>query len=116
MAHSPLLTVVLAAGKGVRMRSDLPKVLHPIGGRSRLAHVLATVGALGAQRIAVVVGPGMDAVRSEVAVAAPDAETFEQAEQLGTAHAVLAARPAIQRHRGTVLVLFADSPLTKGAT
>src|SRR5262245_11180855 len=116
MAHSPLLTVVLAAGKGVRMRSDLPKVLHPIGGRSMLAHVLATVGALGAQRIAVVVGPGMEAVRSEVAVAAPGAETFEQAEQLGTAHAVLAARAAIQRHRGTVLVLLADSPLTEGAT
>jgi bifunctional UDP-N-acetylglucosamine pyrophosphorylase / glucosamine-1-phosphate N-acetyltransferase len=116
MAHSPLLVIVLAAGKGVRMRSALPKVLHPIGGRSMLAHVLTTVGALGAQRIAVVVGPGMDAVRSAVAAAAPGAETFEQAEQHGTAHAVLAARAAIGRHAGTVLVLFADTPLAEAAT
>jgi len=116
MTDSALLVVVLAAGKGVRMRSALPKVLHPIGGRSMLAHVLATVGALGAKRIAVVVGPGMEAVRSEAASAAPGIEVFEQSEQLGTAHAVLAARAALERHRGTVLVLFADSPLTEGAT
>jgi bifunctional UDP-N-acetylglucosamine pyrophosphorylase/glucosamine-1-phosphate N-acetyltransferase len=116
MVHSPLLVVVLAAGKGVRMRSDLPKVLHPIGGRSMLAHLLATVGQLGAQRIAVVVGPGMDGVRAETARVAPGAEVFEQAEQLGTAHAVLAARAALQRHAGTVLVLFADCPLTEAAT
>jgi bifunctional UDP-N-acetylglucosamine pyrophosphorylase/glucosamine-1-phosphate N-acetyltransferase len=116
MVVSPLLVVVLAAGRGVRMRSALPKVLHPIGGRSMLAHVLATVGALGAERIAVVVGPGMDAVQTETASAAPGAEVFEQAEQLGTAHAVLAARAAIERHAGTVLVLLADSPLAEGAT
>ncbi len=113
MIHSPLLVVVLAAGKGVRMHSALPKVLHPIGGRSMLAHVLATVGALGAERIAVVAGPGMHAVRSEVASVAPGAEVFEQAEQLGTAHAVLAARPALERHAGPVLVLFADTPLVE---
>jgi bifunctional UDP-N-acetylglucosamine pyrophosphorylase/glucosamine-1-phosphate N-acetyltransferase len=116
MADSPLLVVVLAAGKGLRMRSALPKVLHPIGGRSMLAHVLATVGALGARRIAVVVGPGMQAVRGEAASTAPGVEVFEQTEQLGTAHAVLAARAAIERHAGTVLVVFADSPLTEGAT
>jgi bifunctional UDP-N-acetylglucosamine pyrophosphorylase/glucosamine-1-phosphate N-acetyltransferase len=98
------------------MRSALPKVLHPIGGRSMLAHVLATVAALHAERIAVVVGPGMDAVCAEVSRAAPGAEVFEQTEQLGTAHAVLAARTALGRHAGTVLVVLADSPLTESAT
>ena len=116
MAHSPLLIVVLAAGKGVRMHSTLPKVLHPIGGRSMLAHVLATVGPLGAERIAVVVGPGMETVRAEAVDAVPGVEVFEQTGQLGTAHAVLAARPAIERHAGTGLVLFADSPLIEEAT
>jgi bifunctional UDP-N-acetylglucosamine pyrophosphorylase/glucosamine-1-phosphate N-acetyltransferase len=116
MAHSPLLVVVLAAGKGVRMRSALPKVLHPIGGRPMLAHVLATAGQLGAQRTAVVVGPGMDAVRALVAGAAPGAETFEQTERFGTANAVLAARAALERHAGTVLIVFADSPLAEAAT
>jgi bifunctional UDP-N-acetylglucosamine pyrophosphorylase/glucosamine-1-phosphate N-acetyltransferase len=98
------------------MRSALPKVLHPIGGRSMLAHVLATVGTLAPERTAVVVGPGMDALRAEAARAAPGVEVVEQTEQLGTAHAVLAARAAIEGHAGTVLVLFADSPLTEAAT
>jgi bifunctional UDP-N-acetylglucosamine pyrophosphorylase/glucosamine-1-phosphate N-acetyltransferase len=116
MADSPPLVVVLAAGKGVRMRSALPKVLHPIGGRSMLAHVLASATAAGAGRIAVVVGPGMEALRAEAQRVAPGAELFEQTEQLGTAHAVLAARPALERHHGTVLVVFADSPLVEPAT
>ncbi|MFZ1106108.1 MAG: NTP transferase domain-containing protein, partial [Hyphomicrobiaceae bacterium] len=67
MVDSPLLVVVLAAGKGVRMRSTLPKVLHRVGGRSMLAHTLAGAAELGAGRIAVVVGPGMEAVRAEAA-------------------------------------------------
>jgi bifunctional UDP-N-acetylglucosamine pyrophosphorylase/glucosamine-1-phosphate N-acetyltransferase len=116
MTQSPLLVVVLAAGKGVRMRSELPKVLHPIGGRSMLAHVLGTVAALGAARVAVVIGPAVEAVRAEAARAAPGAEVFEQTEQLGTAHAVLAARAAIERHAGVVLILFADNPLIEDAT
>ncbi|HWE16772.1 MAG TPA: bifunctional UDP-N-acetylglucosamine diphosphorylase/glucosamine-1-phosphate N-acetyltransferase GlmU [Hyphomicrobiaceae bacterium] len=116
MADNPLLVVALAAGKGVRMCSSLPKVLHPIGGRSLLAHALAGAASLGAARVAVVVGPGMDAVRAEAARCAPGSEIFEQSEQLGTAHAVLAARPAIARHGGSVLVVFADSPLVEQAT
>ena len=107
MAESPLLVVALAAGKGVRMCSSLPKVMHPIGGRSMLAHVLAGAAAAGAGRIAVVVGPDMEPVRAEAVRVAPGSEVFEQAEQLGTAHAVLAARAALERHAGTVLVLFA---------
>jgi bifunctional UDP-N-acetylglucosamine pyrophosphorylase/glucosamine-1-phosphate N-acetyltransferase len=116
MADRSLLVIVLAAGKGVRMCSALPKVMHPIGGRSMLAHVLATAGAVGAERIAVVVGPDMEPVRAEAARVAPGSEIFEQAEQLGTAHAVLAARPALARHSGSVLVVFADSPLVEPAT
>jgi bifunctional UDP-N-acetylglucosamine pyrophosphorylase/glucosamine-1-phosphate N-acetyltransferase len=113
---SSLLVVVLAAGKGVRMRSRLPKVLHQVGGRSMLAHALAGAADLGARRIAVVVGPEMAAVRAEAVRMAAHTELFEQTEQLGTAHAVLAARPALERHSGTVLVVLADSPLVEPTT
>src|SRR5687767_5258238 len=113
---TPLLVVALAAGKGVRMRSALPKVLHQVGGRSMLAHTLAGAAELGARHIAVVVGPGMEAVRAEAGRMSPGPELFEQTEQLGTAHAVLAARPALERHDGSVLIVFADSPLVEPAT
>jgi bifunctional UDP-N-acetylglucosamine pyrophosphorylase/glucosamine-1-phosphate N-acetyltransferase len=107
----PLLTVVLAAGKGTRMRSDLPKVLHRIAGRSMLGHVLALAKGVGGDRLAVVVGPGMGNVRAEALAAAPGASVFVQETQLGTADAVLAAREEIARHTGDLLVLFADTPL-----
>jgi bifunctional UDP-N-acetylglucosamine pyrophosphorylase / glucosamine-1-phosphate N-acetyltransferase len=116
MTKQPLLIVVLAAGKGVRMRSALPKVLHPIGGRSMLAHVLATAQQAGAAQIALVVAPGMDDVRAHAQSLVPGVQVFDQAAPLGTAHAVLAAKPAIERHRGDVLVVFADTPLLEVAT
>jgi bifunctional UDP-N-acetylglucosamine pyrophosphorylase/glucosamine-1-phosphate N-acetyltransferase len=116
MSKQPHLIIVLAAGKGVRMRSDLPKVLHRIGGRSMLAHVLATAQEAGAGRLALVVAPGMEAVRAEAQAVVPDIEIFEQANQAGTADAVLAARPALESHRGDVTVLFADTPLVEVAT
>ncbi|KAB2910514.1 MAG: NTP transferase domain-containing protein, partial [Hyphomicrobiaceae bacterium] len=116
MTEEPLLIVVLAAGKGVRMQSALPKVLHPIGGRSMLAHVLATAREAGAVRLALVVAPGAEAVRAEAMKAAPGIEIFEQAQQAGTADAVLAARPALDSHRGDVLVIFADTPLLQAST
>jgi bifunctional UDP-N-acetylglucosamine pyrophosphorylase/glucosamine-1-phosphate N-acetyltransferase len=112
----PLLIIVLAAGGGVRMRSATPKVLHTVGGRSMLAHVLATAVAAGPQKVALVVAPGMEAVRAEAARAVPGIAVFEQAKPLGTAHAVLAARPAIEAHRGDVLVIFGDTPLLEPAT
>ena len=102
------LAVVLAAGKGTRMRSDRPKVLHPVAGHPMVLHALDTAREAGADRIAVVVGHGGDAVR---AVLPAGAEAFEQTEQLGTAHAVLAARPALKRGRADVLVQFGDTPL-----
>jgi bifunctional UDP-N-acetylglucosamine pyrophosphorylase/glucosamine-1-phosphate N-acetyltransferase len=116
MTEHPLLIVVLAAGKGVRMRSAIPKVLHGIAGRSMLAHVLAVAHSARASKLALVVAPGMEAVRAEAAKVAPGIELFEQATQAGTGHAVLAARPALERHRGDVIVLFADTPLVEPAT
>jgi bifunctional UDP-N-acetylglucosamine pyrophosphorylase/glucosamine-1-phosphate N-acetyltransferase len=116
MTQTPLLVVVLAAGKGLRMQSDLPKVLHPIGGQSMLAHVLEAAAQLGPECIALVIGPDTPAVRAEASRVRPDAEIFEQPHALGTAHAVLAAQSAIRRHRGRVLVLFADSPMVEPET
>jgi len=80
------LAIVLAAGEGTRMRSARPKVLHRIGGRSLLAHVLDAVSEAGATATAVVVGPGSDAVAAEAKRVLPDAEIFVQSERRGTAH------------------------------
>jgi bifunctional UDP-N-acetylglucosamine pyrophosphorylase/glucosamine-1-phosphate N-acetyltransferase len=116
MMQPPLLIVLLAAGMGVRMRSRRAKVLHRLAGRSLLGHALARAQAAAASQIAVVVAPGMEAVRAEVLAHAPTALLFEQATQAGTADAVLAARGALERHRGDVLVLFADTPLIEAPT
>jgi bifunctional UDP-N-acetylglucosamine pyrophosphorylase/glucosamine-1-phosphate N-acetyltransferase len=112
----PLLVVVLAAGKGTRMKSALPKVLHKIAGRTMLGHVLALTAALKSDKLAVVVGPGMDDVRREALKHAASAEVFVQENQLGTADAVLAAKSAIAKHSGDLLVLYADTPLIEAET
>lgn len=113
---APLLTIVLAAGQGTRMRSTVPKVLHKIAGRSMLGHVLDTVRALTPERLALVVGPDMEDVAAEGRSAAPAIETFIQAERRGTADAVLAAARAIEGHKGDVLVLYGDTPLLTAPT
>ena len=113
---APLLTVVLAAGQGTRMRSDTPKVLHRIGGRSMLSHVLEAVRVLTPDRLALVVGPGMEDVAAEGRAAAPAIEAYVQPERRGSADAVLAAAPALASHKGDVLVLYGDTPLLTGAT
>lgn len=113
--ESPLF-VVLAAGKGTRMHSALPKVLHKIAGRSILAHVLGLARAGRDAKIAVVVGPDMDGVRREALAAVPEAQVYVQADQRGTADAVLAARSAIEGHDGDVIVLYADTPLLREGT
>jgi bifunctional UDP-N-acetylglucosamine pyrophosphorylase/glucosamine-1-phosphate N-acetyltransferase len=110
------LTVVLAAGEGTRMRSSLPKVLHPVAGQSLLAHVLEAAPHGAGAALAVVVGPDHTAVVDEVARVRPDATTFIQTERLGTAHAVLAAREAIARGADDLLVAFGDTPLISAAT
>lgn len=116
MTTRPLLTIVLAAGKGTRMKSSVPKVLHQVGGLSLLGHVLGAAKAAATGNIAVVIGPDMAAVRTEAEAIAPGVRIFVQDEQLGTAHAVLAAREAIEQHSGDVLVVFADSPLIAPGT
>jgi bifunctional UDP-N-acetylglucosamine pyrophosphorylase / glucosamine-1-phosphate N-acetyltransferase len=110
------LTVVLAAGEGTRMRSSLPKVLHPVAGLPLLAHVLQAAPHDEGSRLAVVIGPDNQAVADEVRRIRPDAETFVQFERLGTAHAVLAARAAIERGTDDLLVAFGDTPLISAAT
>jgi bifunctional UDP-N-acetylglucosamine pyrophosphorylase/glucosamine-1-phosphate N-acetyltransferase len=109
------LAVVLAAGEGTRMRSSRPKVLHEIGGRSLIAHALAAAGAIGG-RIAVVVGPGQDAVVRAAKALVPDAAFYVQRERRGTAHAVLAARMALAQSADDVVVAFADTPLVTPQT
>src|SRR6266851_3631733 len=99
------LTVVLAAGEGTRMRSAMPKVLHPVAGQSLLAHVLAAAPKGTGAALAVVVGPNHEAVAKEAKRIRPDALTFIQRERLGTAHAVLAAREAIARGADDLLVV-----------
>jgi bifunctional UDP-N-acetylglucosamine pyrophosphorylase/glucosamine-1-phosphate N-acetyltransferase len=110
------LTVVLAAGEGTRMRSSLPKVLHPVAGQSLLAHVLAAAPGGAGASLAVVIGPDHAAVADEVRRVRPDAATFVQRERLGTAHAVLAAREALARGADDLLVVFGDTPLISAAT
>src|SRR6201991_1895824 len=110
------LTVVLAAGEGTRMRSAIPKVLHPVAGQSLLAHVLAAAPQGAGASLAVVVGPDHTAVAQEAKRARADAATFIQHERLGTAHAVLAARDAIARGADDLLVAFGDTPLISAET
>jgi bifunctional UDP-N-acetylglucosamine pyrophosphorylase/glucosamine-1-phosphate N-acetyltransferase len=105
--------VVMAAGKGTRMKSDLAKVLHPVAGRPLIAHVLATARAAGIGRIVAVVGHQRDRVM--VAVAAPDLEFAVQEPQLGTGHAVMQAAPLL-REGGFTVVLSGDVPLLTEAT
>jgi bifunctional UDP-N-acetylglucosamine pyrophosphorylase / glucosamine-1-phosphate N-acetyltransferase len=116
MAARTCLAIVLAAGEGTRMRSARPKVLHQLAGRSLLAHVLGTVGQAGVTATAVVIGPGEAVVAAEVKCAAPDAECFVQSERRGSAHAVLAARAAIEGGVDDVLIVYGDTPLVQSAS
>ena len=105
--------LVLAAGKGTRMRSDLPKVLHPVGGKALVQHVVDTARQVGGEQITIIVGHGAEKV--EERLAAPDVKFVLQASQLGTGHAVQQALPHI-RNGATVLILYGDVPLTRPET
>ncbi|OGA71812.1 MAG: UDP-N-acetylglucosamine diphosphorylase/glucosamine-1-phosphate N-acetyltransferase [Betaproteobacteria bacterium RIFCSPLOWO2_12_FULL_65_14] len=109
----PLDIIVLAAGQGKRMRSRLPKVLHPLAGRPLLAHVLETAHALAPRKIVVVHGHGAEQVRTTFTQA--DVEWVLQAEQLGTGHAVQQALPRISPD-ADVLILYGDVPLVAAGT
>ncbi|MGU3390196.1 bifunctional UDP-N-acetylglucosamine diphosphorylase/glucosamine-1-phosphate N-acetyltransferase GlmU [Sphingomonas sp. M1A8_2b] len=110
----PIAVVILAAGKGTRMKSDLHKVLHPIAGRPMLLHLIASAAALQPAKTVVVTGAGREQV--EAAVAPLGIATALQAEQLGTGHAVAQAQAALAGFEGDVLILYGDVPLVTAAT
>jgi bifunctional UDP-N-acetylglucosamine pyrophosphorylase/glucosamine-1-phosphate N-acetyltransferase len=107
--------VILAAGKGTRMKSALPKVLHRLAGRPLVEHVLDTVSGLGAATTVLVVGHGADAVRTALAYR-PHLQYAVQSPQLGTGHALLQTAPVLEGRTGTVLLLYADVPLLTSGT
>lgn len=112
MSQAPLNIVILAAGKGTRMYSKMPKVLHEIGGTPMVARVIDTAAALNPQNICVVIGHGKEQVLAKVD---RDVVWVEQTEQLGTGHAVKTALPHLPEE-GRTLVLYGDVPLTDAAT
>lgn len=121
--NADLITLVLAAGKGTRMHSDLAKVLHRINGRPMIHYVLDTARALRPRRIIVIVGHQAGAVRRELAGSTglpgppePPVEFAVQEEQLGTGHAVRQAGPLLAGESGGVLVLAGDTPLIRPVT
>ena len=114
----PSVVVILAAGEGTRMKSKLPKVLHPVAGRSLIGHVLEAAASLEPHRVVVVVGHGREQVTAHLAEIAPWAVTVVQEEQRGTGHAVRIAMDGLagQLAPGPILVLAGDTPLLTGAT
>jgi bifunctional UDP-N-acetylglucosamine pyrophosphorylase/glucosamine-1-phosphate N-acetyltransferase len=106
--------IILAAGQGTRMKSDLPKVLHQVGGKALYLHVLETAKALRPSRLAVVVGHGADEVRR--VYGGSDVIWVKQAEQLGTAHAVQCAKSGLSDFSGDVLIMSGDVPLIRERT
>jgi len=112
MATRKLAVILLAAGMGTRMKSALPKVMHPIAGRPMILHLMDTVSGLCPDRVVVVVGPEMEQITRAVA----PVPTVVQAERLGTGHAVAQVREALEGFDGDVLVLYGDTPLITRAT
>ena len=110
------LTVVLAAGEGTRMRSAVPKVLHPVAGRSLLAHVIGAAPKGAGDALAVVIGPDHEAVALEAKRLRPDVRVFVQRERRGTADAVRTARDAMAGGVDDLVVAFGDTPLISAET
>jgi len=108
--------IILAAGKGTRMNSDLPKVLHPIAGEAMLIHAMASGAPLDPERAIVVAGHGAAEVRAATLSHDPEAVVVEQTEQLGTAHAVAQAAPALADFDGMAVVLYGDTPFIQAET
>jgi bifunctional UDP-N-acetylglucosamine pyrophosphorylase/glucosamine-1-phosphate N-acetyltransferase/UDP-N-acetylglucosamine pyrophosphorylase len=109
-----IAAIVMAAGKGTRMKSDLPKVLFPVGGRPMVEYVLNALGEVGISRVVMVVGYRADLMRETLA--RPGLEFAEQSPQLGTGHAVMVCRDALKDHDGPILILTGDTPLVQPAT
>lgn len=111
-----LVAVVLAAGKGTRMGSDLPKVLHPLLGEPLVVHAIRAARTAGATRVVVVVGHGAAQVQATLADGFPELVYAVQDQQRGTGHAVLCALPALADHEGDVLILSGDVPRLRAQT
>ncbi|HEL1088730.1 TPA: NTP transferase domain-containing protein, partial [Streptococcus equi subsp. zooepidemicus] len=107
----PNYAIILAAGKGTRMNSGLPKVLHKVSGLSMLEHVLKSVSALAPQKQLTVIGHQAEQVR---AVLGDQSLTVVQEEQLGTGHAVMMAEEELSGLEGQTLVIAGDTPLIRG--
>ena len=113
-AHmSNRFVIILAAGQGTRMKSELYKVLHPVCGKPMVRHVLEQMKDLKAEKIVTVVGHGADMVKSELG---DECQYVLQAEQLGTAHAVMQTKELLKGKQGTTLVVCGDTPLLKAET
>jgi len=107
------VAVILAAGKSTRMKSEVPKVLHPVCGRLMIEYVLDAARSAGAERLIVIVGHKADMVRSALAHHS-DVVFAEQTEQKGTGHAVMMCEPHLKNHLGSALILAGDTPLLQG--
>ena len=116
MMQDTALAIILAAGKGTRMKSERPKVLHRLAGAPLLAHVVSAAKSAGLARLAVVVGPEMDEVRASAMAFDAKPGIFVQQAQRGTADAVKAARQSLDEFDGQVLVLYGDTPLLRPET
>src|SRR4051794_30470689 len=114
MSTTSITFIVLAAGGGTRMKSKTMKVLHPIGGRSMIGHVLRAVQATLPRRIVAVVGHQREDVGAHIQALVPDAILAVQDEQHGTGHAVQVAMEAVGEVTGTVVVAYGDTPLLEG--
>jgi len=115
MSPTPIHFVILAAGKGTRMKSELPKVLHPVGGEPMIVRILRTAGRFQPVTSTVVVGHMADMVRASLK-AFPNAGTVVQEPQLGTGHALLQAAPPLRGQSGTVVLLYGDVPMLSAET
>lgn len=114
MKEKPISSLILAAGKGTRMRSDLAKVLHSLCGKPLLRYCIDVARAVGSERIVVVIGYQAERVRQ---ICADEKTIFaEQRDQLGTGHAVLQAKDAFRDYDGNVLILCGDVPLLRAST
>jgi bifunctional UDP-N-acetylglucosamine pyrophosphorylase/glucosamine-1-phosphate N-acetyltransferase len=108
--------IILAAGKGTRMQSELPKVLHKVAGAPMLIHAMRAGRALEPKRTIIVAGHGFEAVSAAASAEDPEVEIVRQEAQLGTGHAVDQARAALDDFDGTVIVLYGDCPLIQPRT
>ena len=115
-ASGPAAVIILAAGEGTRMKTRTPKVLHSVGGRTMLGHVLATARELSPARLIVVTGHAHGEVGAELAEQAPDATVVLQERRGGTGHAVRTVIESVGLIRGTIVVTYADTPLLRSQT